>query len=189
MNLIREAQISRCGLYRYDLYRRWGIKPGFVLWVMLNPSTADAAKDDATIRKCIGFSDRLGFHALHVVNLFAFRATDPEELARAADPIGEQADFFISLRSHSHGVQKIIFAWGAPPNGLAERARLRISQVAFLIGKSVFCLGRTLSGDPRHPSRLCYDAQLLPFSHELLPANVESAQTRVSVPHGSRTDG
>jgi hypothetical protein len=57
---------------------------------MLNPSTADASQDDPTIRRCIGFARQWGCGRLVVLNLFAFRATDPADLKRAADPVGPE---------------------------------------------------------------------------------------------------
>lgn len=170
----RGAEISACQGYRYDLSRRWGSKPGCVLWLMLNPSTADAERDDMTVKKCVEFSDRMGFHALHVVNLFALRATDPVELLKAADPVGPDNDFWIGHRSHSVvGPLKIVLAWGAPPLCFEEQVRRRINKSLSLISKPCFSLGLTLNGHPRHPSRLGYDAQLRPFTHDFLPAHVQ----------------
>src|SRR5689334_20041621 len=74
--IVKSAVLSPCGLYRYRLTRRWGDGPA-LLFVMLNPSTADATEDDPTIRRCTGFAKREGMPAIEVVNLFAWRATDP----------------------------------------------------------------------------------------------------------------
>ena len=93
------AIISPCGRYRYVLKRnlpqaiRW-VKP--CLFVMLNPSVADAELDDPTIRRCIGFAKREGCTELTVVNLFAYRSTDPEGLLiQTRDPIGDMNDAYI----------------------------------------------------------------------------------------------
>ena len=67
-----KAQLSDCQKYRYALWRRWG-EGSQVVFVMLNPATADAAKDDPTIRRCIGFARAWEFGSLAVGNLFAFR--------------------------------------------------------------------------------------------------------------------
>jgi hypothetical protein len=77
------ASISECGQYRYLLWRAWAEGPRAV-WIMLNPSTADGAEDDQTIRKCVAFAKRWGLAGIEVVNLFAYRATDPKELKPAA---------------------------------------------------------------------------------------------------------
>jgi len=78
--MVRSAVISKCGRYRYLLTRKWGKRTDFATFVMLNPSTADGFRDDATIRKCIGFAKRWGFDGIQVVNLFAWRSRDPLDL-------------------------------------------------------------------------------------------------------------
>lgn len=104
--------------YRYQLTREWGDGPR-VLWVMLNPSTADAEKDDPTIRRCIGFSKAWGYGGLTVCNLFAFRATDPKKLRGVIDPIGPENDRHIFEASSV--ADMTIAAWGG--NGhLMDRA-------------------------------------------------------------------
>jgi hypothetical protein len=76
--MLREAEISEDGKYRYALMRMWDDKP-LMMFCMLNPSTADATKDDPTIRRCIGFAKDRGYGGIYVVNLMAYRATDPAE--------------------------------------------------------------------------------------------------------------
>ena len=80
----RAAIISPCGQFRYWLRRQWG-GDGTLLYVMLNPSTADADVDDATVRRCIRFARDHGFGAMEVVNLFAHRATKPADLRAAVE--------------------------------------------------------------------------------------------------------
>ena len=91
MTMQRDALFSPCGTYRYRLTRRWAEGPA-VAFIMLNPSTADGSVDDPTIRRCIGYGQSWGYGALAVGNLYAFRATEPQELRRARDPIGPDND-------------------------------------------------------------------------------------------------
>jgi len=79
-HVICGAILSECGTYRYQLWRIWDATKPLVLWIMHNPSTADASKDDPTIRRVIGFTKEWGYGGIYVGNLFPFRATDPKEL-------------------------------------------------------------------------------------------------------------
>ena len=69
----RSADLSPCGNYRYSLRRLWDEKRPGVLWVMLNPSTADANADDPTVRRCMGYARSWGCGSIEVVNLCAWR--------------------------------------------------------------------------------------------------------------------
>jgi hypothetical protein len=140
------AILSARGNYRYQLWRRWSAGPE-LLWILLNPSTADAEHDDATIRKCIGFSRRWDYGGLRVINLFAYRATAPADLLAASDPVGPENDAVIrSLRT-----RECIVAWGNHGD-FHDRA----VQVLKMLRRPVFCVGITASGQPKHPVRLSY---------------------------------
>ena len=124
---------------------------GTVLFVMLNPSTADAETDDPTIRRCAGFARRWGFRELAVANLFALRATNPRELWRASDPVGPENDqHLVEMSSRADAV---IAAWGA--HGVY---RNREQHVLRLLNGTVEYLGLTKQGHPRHPLYLRADA-------------------------------
>lgn len=140
----RGADISECGTYRYRLWRFWG-DGKVVLWIMLNPSTADGEQDDPTIRRCIGFTQRWGFPGMMVVNLFALRATNPKELLDHPDPAGPDNAQFIHEEAKAAGL--IVAAWGS--NKMAQEGCGRAT--AMLRGLPVKCLGVTASGQPRHP--------------------------------------
>ena len=161
-----DATISPCGLYRYELKRRWGQGPA-AIFIMLNPSTADAEKDDATIRRCVSFAKREGCGGLTVLNLFAFRATKPEALKAAADPVGPSNDEWIA---HVVGGavwtgSPVIAAWGAHGSDLgrdvavAELVRRRLMA-------PMLCLGVTKAGAPSHPLYLAADAPLVRWPTE-----------------------
>lgn len=133
------------GTYRYRLWRRWG--PGAtVLFVLLNPSTADAEHDDPTLRRCAGFARSWGLGGLELVNLFALRATDPRRLRQAPDPVGPDNDRHI--RAAARGADLVVAGWGNQ-GARTERAAV----VAHLLERkrTLHCLGVTRLGQPRHP--------------------------------------
>jgi hypothetical protein len=104
------ATLSADRKYRYRLWRSLGRGAGAVTFIMLNPSTADETEDDPTIRRCLAFAKMWGHKSLDVVNLFAFRATNPKELAKAEDPIGPENDRVIERVITDASL--VIAAWG-----------------------------------------------------------------------------
>jgi hypothetical protein len=142
----RSALISDDGLYRYRLDRRWSPGPT-VAWVMLNPSAADADTDDATLRRATAFSRSWGFGALRVVNLYAYRATEPAELWKAAEPVGPDNDRHIT---RAVSCVEIVAAWGA--NARPDRVAAVLEVLAKAPGAGrVHALATTKAGQPRHP--------------------------------------
>ena len=149
-----EAHMSRCNTYRYALWRRWAQGPQ-VLFVMLNPSTADQAVDDPTIRRCIGFAASWGYGALAVGNLFAFRTPSPQLLKRAALPVGRANDRWLErLAAQS---SQVIAAWGNDGGFLRRDARVRE-----LLGP-LCALSLTKQGMPRHPLYVRSDVRPRPW--------------------------
>jgi hypothetical protein len=88
----RAAVLSECGRYRYVLTRTWDHDLAACAFIGLNPSTADAHEDDPTIRRCIRFARDWGHGGLIMLNLFAWRSTDPRGLLDAIFPVGPPAD-------------------------------------------------------------------------------------------------
>lgn len=160
--LEQNAVISTCGRYRYLLMRQVGPGPRTATFIMLNPSTADATNDDPTIRRCIGFARQWGCGRLAVLNLFGFRATDPADLKRAADPVGpENKDWFDrTLRADHDG--PVVCAWGVHGDHMGQ------DRVVFgwFDGYDIrpLALGLTRDGHPRHPLYLPKNAELVPFA-------------------------
>lgn len=153
------AAISPDGQYRYVLHRRWGVGP-IATFIMLNPSTADGRTDDPTIRRCVGYARRFGCAALTVLNLYAYRATNPRRLRTVADPIGPLNDDHLTrdARIAASAGLPLVAAWGAH----ADPAR--VAAVLALPGMGALqALGVTKQGAPRHPLYLPADAQLSPW--------------------------
>lgn len=140
------ATFSECGQYRYSLTRDIGAlgAEGTVTFVGLNPSTADATTDDPTIRRCIRFARDWGYDRLKMMNLYAYRATDPKRMLVAADPVGPENDHHLSVAFG--GSDLIVAAWGVNAGG----ARL-VDFYDTFSGWQFHCLGTTKHGDPRHP--------------------------------------
>lgn len=156
------ATLSGCDRYRYELTRRWDEpfsgRPNLG-WVMLNPSTADAEKDDPTIRRVIRFSRVLGFGGCTVVNLYALRATDPRELMAADDPVGPMNDLIAGFWIRH--LSLVIAAWGA--HKLARDREAWFFKQVRQAGTEVRCLGVTKNGYPRHPLYVRKDALATPY--------------------------
>lgn len=133
------------GKFRYTLVRRWGDGPS-LLWIMLNPSTANGEQDDPTIRRVVWFTEKFGHHAAVVINLFALRSPSPAHLLTAPDPVGPENDVFLSEQLIEHPIA--VCAWGA----VHPKLRWRLTEVKeFLDDHATYCLGKTQKGDPRHP--------------------------------------
>lgn len=157
--------------HRYLLTRIWdpAVKPA--VYVMLNPSTADALEDDPTIRRCTSFARRQGAGGLIVVNLFALRSKDPRALLAHPDPVGRHNDRFI--RQAVAMGDPVICAWGAAPIA-GERGREVAVQLAGR-GVALRCLGTTALGQPRHPLYLPGNAVLEAYDAPTLSKENQSS--------------
>ena len=146
------------GRYRYSLWRAWSAYHTRIVFVLLNPSTADEQKNDPTIRRCMGFARAWNFGSMEVVNLFAYRATDYRELFKVNDPLGEENNRF--LMQAVERCSTVALGWGTRGT-LLDRDRQVISLLAGR--KDVHCLGITKNGQPRHPLYVKGDTTLVPF--------------------------
>lgn len=148
------AEIDPTGRYRYHLLRAWDselfqgeLKRKGVCWIMLNPSTADAEDDDATIRKITTYTKAWGYGHLVVVNLFAWRATDPRALKASEDPVGPENDRWISSAARSAGL--VVCGWGNHGDLRGREAQvLRLLRAA---ATEPLALRITKRGAPEHP--------------------------------------
>ena len=158
------AHISECGFYRYTLTRKWGPSDDTCVFIMLNPSTADAEKDDPTIRRCMGFAERVHCDNLLVVNLFAYRATSPEDLKRVKDPVGPEnndiiMDILDPLFENYGKIRRVIAAWGN--HGTLHNRYTEVVAMFDYLGTKVEVLGLTKTAQPKHPLYIPLDAPLI----------------------------
>lgn len=160
------AELSPCGKYRYRLWRLWdaNLTRGRVCWIMLNPSTADGDQDDPTIRRCVGLSKSWGFSGIRVVNLFAYRATNPkvirEGLKTGLDVVGPANREKICLVAS--GANMVIAAWGS--HGAISERRWDTIKDLHTFGISLMCVGLTKFGHPKHPLYVPGTVQLIPYN-------------------------
>lgn len=149
------ALYSDCERYRYCLTRTWDPARPLINFVMLNPSTATEERNDPTIERCERRARALDAGGFAITNLFAFRATDPRDLRRAANPNGPDNDTV--LIDTAAGAAQIIAAWGVHGAHLN-----RAAEVTPLLAQSptpLYHLGLTKHGHPRHPLYLPYTQQ------------------------------
>tara|TARA_B100000941_G_scaffold154426_1_gene109490 strand:+ start:17049 stop:17528 length:480 start_codon:yes stop_codon:yes gene_type:complete len=149
------AKFSNDRVYRYALWRTWDQSLEKLLFIGLNPSTADEVKDDPTMRRCIRFSKDFGFGGFIMANIFAFRSTDPKKLKKIKNPIGNKNDFWIKKLNKEAGMT--IAAWGTHGDYLN-----RGKEVSRML-KNLYCLRKTKNGFPSHP--LYLPANLKPIKY------------------------
>ena len=144
MEIIKKSAIfSPCETYRYSLTRIWNHKKKPILFIGLNPSTADENNDDPTIRKCMHYVYQWGFGGLIMVNLFAFRATLPNDLKKSKFPVGKNNNQFIINAAQKS--EMTIVAWGNDGQLYG-----RDNEVLELISNPM-CINTNKTGQPAHP--------------------------------------
>ncbi len=158
----RAAVISECRKHRLWLSRAWGRQDPKLPFIMLNPSTADADVDDPTIRRCMAFARREGYHGIEVVNLFSVRATDPKEVWPLAPHRRNHPHAEHHLVDAALNGEPIVCAWGSVPPAAMPRVRDVVNTLSMLT--NLVCLGTTKSGMPRHPLYVRGDQPLEPWT-------------------------
>jgi hypothetical protein len=152
----KNAIFSDCRKYRYALSRTWNGKKKTILFIGLNPSTADEKIDDPTIRRCINYAQNWGYGSLLMVNLFAYRATLPSELKNVKNPIGNDNDLHILELSKKADLT--VAAWGN------EGFLLNRDKVVKKLIPNLMCLKINKSGQPAHPLYQKKDLKLIKYS-------------------------
>ena len=148
----KQAVISEDGKYRYQLSRTWDEEKPKVLFLMLNPSTADANIDDPTIRRVVNFASSWGYGGVFVGNLYALRSTDPAALGTADDPIGK--DNLHHVKTLVGMTDRVVYAWG--------NKKKEPEWLCNLVDKP-YCIDISKEGIPKHPLYLKKELQPKPF--------------------------
>lgn len=156
MDIHYTAIFSECRNYRYAIMREWDSSAPKVLFIGLNPSTADETTDDPTIRRCIGYAQSWGYGGLLMANLFAIRATDPKDMLSHPDPVGPLNNEWLMELSGQAGIT--VAAWGAHGGH-----RDRDEEIKKLISP-LHCLAKTKQGKPRHPLYLPKHLTPVPYA-------------------------
>nr|WP_175800887.1 DUF1643 domain-containing protein [Burkholderia anthina] len=147
--------------FRYSLERHWSVGDRLALFVMLNPSVADAHTDDPTIRRCVGFAKSWGYTGLRVVNLVPYRATDPDDMYDWLATIEHQALWENTRRvlaaARRTDVELVVCAWGTPRPVLWDYARQL--HKALRRYRRTHAIKINSTGTPAHPLYLRADLQ------------------------------
>lgn len=149
------AKLSDCRKYRYALWRTWDESKPYVLFIGLNPSTADEESDDSTLTRCINYAKEWGYGGVCMGNLFAFRATAPSVMKVSKDPVGHENNEWLIKLAKEAGL--VIAAWGNDGSYLG-----RSKQVIELL-PNLLCLKMNKSGEPAHPLYQKADLQPVPM--------------------------
>jgi len=155
LHLKKNAILSSCRLYRYALWRIWDESKGKVMFIGLNPSTADETEDDRTISRCISYSKQWGYGGIIMGNLFAFRTPSPAEMISAEDPIGEKNDYWLKRLANEAAL--VVGMWGN------SGAFLGRSEEVIAMFPGLHCLRLTKTGQPHHTRGLPDGIKAVPY--------------------------
>lgn len=140
--------------YRYALFRMWDINLPSIMFIGLNPSTANEVNNDPTIRRVIKFAFDWGYGAVCMMNLFALISPNPADLLTCDDPVGENDKW---LGNTATKCDAIVFCWGAFPE-----ARERAKKIMAMFPNSI-CLGINKDGSPKHPLYIAANTSQIHF--------------------------
>jgi len=159
----RGAEFDDTERYRFRLWRTWGFGAA-VLWIMLNPSTADAYELDPTLKKVLGFSERMGFEKFFVGNVYGLRTTDPKGLWDVDDPVGPGN--LMAIEAMAAESELVMVGWGthAKPDDVEA-----VASVLERVVKPVECLRVTKHGHPEHPLYVPYATTPQPYPYPWRP--------------------
>ncbi len=154
MTTTSTATFSPDRVHRYALWRTWDESKGIVMFIGLNPSTADEVKNDPTVTRCINYAKRWGYGGMIMSNIFAYRATDPKVMKAAKDPVGSENDKWLLKLANESIV--IMAVWG----NHGEFMKRGKAVMDLFKDVELHCLVMNKTGHPKHP--LYYSNSLKP---------------------------
>jgi len=170
------ARFSSDGRYRYFLTRVWDDTKEPVVFIGLNPSTADEVKDDPTIRRCIGYAKAWGFGGLIMLNLFAYRSTDWKALKKVKDPWGAMNQFFFDVMKQYSNT--FVAAWGNHALDVDPTSGYTPDFTCYTLRNKLYFLQMTKKGQPSHPLYLKKDLVLRPWAEKEYAASTNLLQEK-----------
>lgn len=153
------AILSKNRDYRFVLWRQWDVMKKTCVFIGLNPSTADENEDDPTLRRCINFAKAWGFGKCVIVNLFAYRATNPDELKKQEKPVGYKNNHYIKTQCNQAGL--VVVAWGNLGHYLKRDEKV----LKILKDIPLKCFKITSKGQPAHPLYQAKNTVLVPYKN------------------------
>lgn len=153
------AEFSPCRRWRYTLWRIWDSECPYCAFIGLNPSTATETENDPTVSRCINYARDWGYGGMYMLNLFAWRATDPDDMKAADEPVGEDNDAAILRIANAAGL--VICAWGN--HGAYRERSTGVKELLRAANIQVHCLTVTGTGEPGHPLYLRANCKPVPF--------------------------
>ena len=150
------ADFSTCGKYRYSLWRIWDKSKPLVMFIGLNPSTANATSDDPTIRRVKSIAANLGYGGVYMMNCFPYISTDPKKLVSSGGTLVND----IKLKEVSEKCTDIIFAWG-------NFEIVRMMGIDYILSNkfpNAKALHINKNGSPKHPLYCKSDIKPVPFT-------------------------
>ena len=154
------AILSKNRLYRYALWREWDSSKGVCVFICLNPSSADETEDDPTLRRCVNFAKSWGFGKCVILNLFAYRATDPDELKKQDKPVGYKNNYHIKAQSSLADL--VVVAWGNHGSFLERDKKV----LKLFKDIPIKCFQVTAKGQPAHPLYQSKTVQLINYEYK-----------------------
>lgn len=156
------AEFSECRKFRYSLWRIWDERKKGIAFVGLNPSTADEVKNDPTVSRCINFAKRWGYGRMWMLNIFAYRSTDPKNLYGDLCPIGQYNN--LKIVEVCKEVEKVVLCCGVHGKYTNRFKEVCDLMFDYKIHNKLYCFGLTKKGYPRHPLYLPNNIELEKYS-------------------------